>query len=133
MISNNSSYLESTPTAKEKALSTLSYLSLGILGLVLLLLGHGQTRFLKYHIYQSLFLGILFLLINYGSTTVFGLLFSLLALIPLLKSLSGQILPLLLTVLQAIELGVIVYSVITIWQNKYTWIKWVSAQIYKMI
>lgn len=121
------------PDNQAKTLCTLSYLSMGLLGLVVLLLGHGKSRFERYHFYQSLILGLIFLLVGQGSRIMIDLLASIFSFLPAFRNIILQVYYQLSYVLGLFGLGIIIYSVITIWQNKYTWIKWISAQVHRML
>jgi uncharacterized membrane protein len=132
---NRSQYsgLEPLPSTQEKVMATLSYGTLGIVGFILLLLRKAESRFLKYHIYQSILLGLLFLLLNSGTTMLLGLIVFIFSFAPKLQNAFMIGSYWLLNLLKALEFGLIIYCMITIWRNKYTWIVWVSAQIFKML
>ncbi|MDX1920172.1 MAG: hypothetical protein SFU25_05490 [Candidatus Caenarcaniphilales bacterium] len=120
-------------TIKDKIFSTLSYLSFGILGFVLLLLKQGESRFLRYHIYQSILLGLLFMFIPYGLNILFGFIQMALKLIPGAGIYGATAFYWINQVLFFIGFGILAYSIFGVWKNQYTWIKWISAQIYKML
>jgi uncharacterized membrane protein len=120
-------------SSKEKFLATLAYLSGGIIGFILLLLKKDETHFLKYHIYQSIVLGLVFLLLNSALAEVLSIISKLMFFSKSVQSGFVMATSWLLLFLQAAEFALIIYCMITVWRNKYTWIKWISAQIYKML
>ncbi|MDJ0625325.1 MAG: hypothetical protein QNJ31_03035 [Candidatus Caenarcaniphilales bacterium] len=121
------------PTTKEKILTTLSYFSFGIIGFVLLLIGEVKTHFMKYHVYQSILIGLLVMFLNYGIDILSGFSLDILGLIPGLQGYGVTIIVLLKNILHIAEFGMLIYCVIGIWRNQYTWIKWISEQIHRMI
>lgn len=121
------------PTTKEKVLSTFSYFSLGILGFVLLLLKQAETRFLKYHVYQSILIGLLVMFLNFGIDIILGFGLDILGFVPGAQSYGVLIFVWLKKLIYLAEFAVIVYCVIGIWRNQYTWVKWISEQIHRMV
>ena len=65
------------PNIKEKIGAAVAYLTLGVWGLVWLLISRkhyfDQKDFVKFHCYQSLFLGMLYLFIPQGIAILFSL------------------------------------------------------------
>ena len=51
-------------TVREKALTTLSYVTLGLFAFVLLILRQADTYFLRYHLYQSILVGLVYFLLG---------------------------------------------------------------------
>jgi uncharacterized membrane protein len=123
----------SQESTEDKIWATLTYLTAGILGFILLLLSKAQSRFLKFHIYQSILLSVLCLFGGQALGILFKLLGSLISLIPNLAN--GFILfqGLFFDALGVLLLALEVYCVITVWRNQYTLIKFVSDQIFKML
>jgi hypothetical protein len=69
------------PSTKDRVICGFSYLSLGMLGLIVYLLqqGKGQSRFFMFHFYQSIMCGLFWMMINWGLSAfgqVFGGLFA---------------------------------------------------------
>lgn len=68
------------PDLELKSMCVLSYLSTGILGLIYVLFSgkHRNSMFFKFHFYQSMLLGIIWMLLNMGAggliSTITGLL-----------------------------------------------------------
>ena len=121
------------PALIEKIIATLSYLTMGFVGFLWLLLGlftkSNLRPFLKYHIYQSIFLSLAYFLI----CAFLGLFLGLLSHIPLVGSIIMQItlmlnMPLIFE-FSAIQIGmyaIIFYLGFTCLQGQYSYIPWVS-------
>ena len=118
---------------KEKLFAVLTYLTGGIFGFLLLLINRSQTHFLRYHIYQSIVLGLVFMLLNATIGILLDLGVGILAFNKSFQQIALQISFWVIKVVQIIGVGVIIYCVLTLCRNQYTWIKWISAQIYKML
>ncbi len=116
-----------------KVLASLSYASWGIVGFILLILRKTEDHFLRFHVYQSLFLGIIFVLLKLASAELLSLLGVLLFFSKTLQTNFMLISGWFLQILNLAQIGLLLYCVITLWRNKYTWIKWISNQVYKMI
>jgi|688.fasta_scaffold00399_22 uncharacterized membrane protein len=117
---------------KEKLFGSLSYLTGGIFGFILLIINRGRSNFLRYHIYQSIVICLLFILLREAAK----FLFFVLTILPLPASADQviwKIMPWILEGILILYLGVIIYCVFTLCRNQYTWIKWISAQISKML
>ncbi len=121
------------PLPLEKIISALSYFTMGIVGFVWLVLGAilklGLRPFLRYHIYQSIFLSFLFFIISTGLTLILGLL----SYVPFIGGLIASITFLLSTpllgtfsILNLLFILFIGYLVITSFLGKYSYIPWVS-------
>lgn len=117
----------------EKIISIFSYLTCGIVGLAWLIFGAvmklSLRPFLKYHIYQSIFLSILYVLVS----MVLGLILHILGFIPYIQYLVGLITFLFQTAvifhLSIINIGVlsvIIYLCFGVLNNKYSYLPWVS-------
>lgn len=116
-----------------KILATLSYATWGIVGFILLILRKADERFLKFHVYQSLLLGLIFLLLNFALDEILSLLGALLFFSKSVQDgfmLAGAWL---MKILSLAQVGLLIYCMITLWRNKYTWVKWISVQIYRML
>ena len=127
---------EQEPLLLEKIIASLSYLTGGFIGFVWLVLGiitkNNLRPFLKYHVYQSIFLSIVFFLVS----TFVNLLLGILSYIPIIKNIVGQIAFFLSAPLIAnfslISLVIIIvelYLILGVLQNKYSYIPWVSDVI----
>lgn len=121
------------PLPLEKIISALSYFTMGIVGFVWLILGAilklGLRPFLRYHIYQSIFLSFLFFILSTGLTLIFGLL----SYIPFIGGLISTITFLIatplfgtLSILNILFVLFIGYLVLTSALGKYSYIPWVS-------
>ena len=66
------------PLPLEKIISALSYLTAGVVGFIWLILGAilklGLRPFLRYHIYQSIFLSFLFFIASIALSLILGIL-----------------------------------------------------------
>lgn len=128
------------PDTKEKTGCAITYLTLGIWGLVWLLMSrtpaYYQKDFVRFHCFQSIFIGILYMFLPQGVgilvtliMQIFSLFHSLLFVIQFLNST--------LSVLQyLINIGfltLIVYCVIFCFYGKYTNIPWISQLINRML
>jgi len=117
----------------EKVIAVLSYATAGIVGFVWFLIGHFTKQnlrpFLKYHIYQSIFLAVLFSVGFY----ILDILFKILSYIPIIKNIVFWlslpfIMPLLhgLTIVNIAVLILIVYLCVGVLLNRFSFIPWVS-------
>lgn len=85
-------YLENhKPFGIERIISALSYLTMGFVGFIWLIIAlirkTNLTTFLKYHIFQSIFISIGYVLL----CLIFGFMLNLLSFIPLINILAAQI------------------------------------------
>lgn len=121
----------------EKLISILSYFSFGIIGFIWIIIGalnkQNLKPFLRYHIYQSIFLSILFFIISHLIIFVLNIL----GFIPYLNALLGFIVYFLsvslisignlhLSIIQLLILGFLVYLSVGVYKNKYSYVPWVS-------
>ena len=128
------------PDTKEKIGCAISYMTLGIWGLIWLLVSktpsHFQKDFIRFHCYQSIFLGVLYMFIPYGVSILFHLVIQIIDLIPTLAPIS-QILHVIHGSIQSLitlgGLALIVYCVIFCLYGKYTNIPWISQVINRML
>ena len=125
--------MNSEPYPKEKIIAGTSYLTMGMVGFVWLILGlftKAKLRpFLQYHIFQSIFISLAFTVIS----LFLGWLSNLLSLIPIINKIVAQItflinMPFLFgySFLQTIIYTFVIYLAITSFMGKYTYIPWVS-------
>ena len=117
----------------EKIIAALSYLTSGLVGFVWLILGAilklGIRPFLLYHIYQSIFLSVLFFIVNLGLKIVLDILSA----IPLIGQLVSTLTFLFttsifggLSIINLAIFSVILYLTITSLMGKYSYLPWVS-------
>lgn len=120
----------------EKIIGIGTYLTAGFLGFIWIILAvmtkNTLKPFLRYHIYQSIFLSILYFLFS----TFVNLLLSILSYVPFVKILVGRIsfflsVPLVahLSIISLIILLIEIYLIIGVIKNKYSYIPWVSDVI----
>ena len=128
------------PDIKEKVGAAVAYLTLGIWGLVWLLISrttfYDQKSFIRFHCLQSIFIGMLFMFIPQGLSILFSLIIQIISFIPVLNSVSSMlhsIHGLIQTVVQIASLGLIIYCVVISLYGKYTNIPWVSQSINRML
>ena len=121
------------PFMIERIVSALSYITMGFVGFIYMLLGlftRAQLRpFTQYHIYQSIFISIAFFLLNY----ICGFILTILSYIPLINKLVAQITFLLnapivfaYSIIQIIVYGIIFYLAITSFLGIYSRIPFIS-------
>ena len=128
------------PDIKEKIGSAITYMTLGIWGLIWLLMSrtpaYYQKDFVRFHCFQSIFIGILYMFLPQGVGILFTLIMQILSLFhtPL------SIIQLLDSTLNALQhllnvglLMLIVYCVIFCLYGKYTNIPWISQMINRML
>lgn len=117
----------------ERIIAALSYITFGMVGFFWLLLAiftkNTIRPYLKYHIFQSIFLSIAFFLFS----ALLGLLMNILSFIPLVNQLIMQFtwylnMPLLFgySLINLIIFGIIFYLAFTSFQGQYSYIPWVS-------
>ncbi len=121
----------------EKIIAILSYFTFGIVGFVWVILGavtkQNLKPFLKYHIYQSIFLAILFFIVS----QVLILILNILGFIPFINaivlaityflSVPVIILPFLhLSIIQLALFIVVIYLSLGVLKSQYSYIPWVS-------
>ncbi|MBI2995477.1 MAG: hypothetical protein HYY52_02055 [Candidatus Melainabacteria bacterium] len=128
------------PTIKEKLGSAVAYLTLGIWGLIWLLISRknyfDQKDFVRFHCYQSLFIGMLYMFIPQGITILFSLIMQILSLIPGISFITGSLHVFHGLLQQAFYYGgliLIIYCVIFCLYGKYTNIPWISQLISRML
>ena len=128
------------PDVKEKIGAAIAYLTLGVWGLVWLLISRkhyfDQKDFVRFHCYQSLFLGMLYLFIPQGIAILFSLITQIFGLLPLLSALVEGlhiIHGMSQSVIHYGGLLLIIYCVIFSLFGKYTNIPWISQIINRML
>lgn len=133
MYNNNYRLNPDKPYFMEKLVSALSYLTMGFVGFIYLIIVILTKRtlkpFLKYHIFQSIFISI-----GYYLLTIFiGLVCNILLFIPLINKITTMILYYTTiniifgcSIIGLFVYAVLFYLVITSFQGKYSYIPWVS-------
>ena len=115
----------------ERIISALSYLSAGFVGgiwlIIAAIMGKSVTEFLRYHIFQSIFLSLAYFVI----TTLLGYLYVILVHIPLINLIPIFIntpisIAFNLSILQILTTSVILYLAITSFAGLYSYFPWVS-------
>lgn len=120
----------------EKIIGIGTYLTAGFIGFIWIILAVASKStlkpFLRYHIYQSIFLSILYFLFS----TFVNLLLNILSYVPFVKIVVGHIsfylsVPIIahLSIISLIILLVEIYLIIGVVKNKYSYIPWVSDVI----
>lgn len=125
-------YNYQSPLPIERIISALSYLTMGAVGFIWLILGAVMKQnlrpFIKYHIYQSIFLSLMFFIVS----SLLALVLNILSYIPIIKIAVAALTFLLTTpvfvfsVIEFVLLAFWAYLVITVIQGKYTFVPWVS-------
>ena len=128
------------PDTKEKIGAGISYLSLGIWGLVWLILSrknyYEQKDYVRFHCYQSIFIGILYMFIPQGLAILFSLLIQIIGLVPGINFVSKSfhvIHGILQTALHYGLLALVLYCVVFSLYGKYTNIPWISQMVNRML
>ena len=128
------------PDIKEKTGAVAAYLTLGIWGLIWLLISRrtyfDQKDFVRFHCFQSIFIGILYMFIPQGLAILFSLIIQIVTLIPgttfiihMLQLLHNS----LQSLISLAGLTLIVYCVIFCLYGKFTNIPWISQLINRML
>lgn len=126
----------SQPFMIERIVAALSYLTMGFAGFIWLILGlftkANLRPFMQYHIFQSIFISIAFVLLSY----IIGFLSNILSAIPVINRLVAQLtfllnMPLLLdfSIIQIVIYLFMIYLAVTSFLGKYTYVPYVSEII----
>lgn len=129
-------YSQNEPLLIEKIIASLSYITFGFVGFLWLLIGiltkNNLRPYLKYHIFQSIFIAIAYFLLS----AFIGLIMNILSVIPLVNQLVLQLTfylnaPLLFgfSLIQTVIYIIIIYLAITSFQGKYSYLPWISEII----
>ena len=125
------------PQLAERVISALNYLSMGAIGFVILVIAllsknKGVKCFLRYHIFQSMFISMGYFL----ASIILGAFLNVLSIIPFVNILVLRItfyfnMPLLFgfSFIQLLFYSVLFYLAFTSFQGKFTYIPWVSEII----
>ena len=123
----------SKPVMAEKVIATASYLTAGIIGFIwfciALITKNNLRPFLKFHVYQSVFLAIIYCLVS----SLISLILGILSYIPIIKNIVN-IFAFMFTVpiifhfslLNIAILALLTYIIVGIFQDKCSYIPWVS-------
>ena len=129
-------YVQNQPLLIEKIIASLSYITLGFVGFFWLLLGiftkNNLRPYLKYHIFQSIFISIAYFLLG----AFLGLIMNILSLIPVVNQLVLQLTfylnaPLLFgfSLIQTMMYALIIYLIVTSFQGQLSYLPWISEII----
>lgn len=128
------------PDIKEKTGAVAAYLTLGIWGLIWLLLSRrtyfDQKDFVRFHCFQSIFIGILYMFVPQGLAILFSLIIQVIGLIPATSIIINP-LHVVHGILQSLihygSLVLIIYCVMFCIYGKFTNIPWISQMINRML
>lgn len=129
-------YNETKPYMIERIVAALSYYTMGMIGFIWLLLGlftKARLRpFMQYHIFQSIFISIAFVLFS----MLVGFASNILGVIPFINKLVAQLIfyfnvPLIagFSITQIFVYGLLTYLAVTSFMGKYSYIPYVSEII----
>lgn len=121
------------PFLIERIVASLSYLTMGMAGFIWLIISlftKARLRaFLQYHIFQSIFLSLLFVVLS----MLVGILSNILSFIPFINKIVAQItfllnMPLIFeySLIQTVIYLLLLYLAFTSFMGKYSYIPWVS-------
>lgn len=124
---------EDTPFMVERIIAALTYLTMGMVGFIWLIIGlFTKARlkpFLQYHIFQSIFISLGFAVLS----ILIGWISNLLSFIPIINQIVAQItfwlnMPLIFdySLIQALIYLFLIYLAVTSFIGKYSYIPWVS-------
>ncbi len=122
-----------TPYMIERIIAALTYLTMGMVGFIWLIIGlFTKARlkpFLQYHIFQSIFISLAFAVLS----IFIGWLSNILSFIPIINRIVAQItfllnMPLIFdySLLQSVIYVLLIYLAITAFIGKFSYIPWVS-------
>lgn len=128
------------PNIKEKFGAAVTYLTLGIWGLIWLLISgknyFDQKDFIRFHCYQSIFVGLLYMFIPQGFAILFSLIIQIIGLIPIASPITNG-LHAFHGILQSIFhyglLALIIYCVVFSLFGRYTNIPYISQIANRML
>ena len=130
-------FSQTEPLLLEKVIASLSYITASAVGFIWLLIAiftkNNIKPFLKYHIFQSIFLSIAFWLAN----KLLELIMSIFSIIPFLKKISfaisywlgASLIPHAPSIIDSIIYFIIFYLAITSFMGQYSYLPWVSEII----
>lgn len=125
--------MRETPFMIERVVASLSYLTMGMVGFIWLIAGlftgARLKPFLQYHIFQSIFLSLAFVVIS----MFIGFISNFLSIIPLINKIVAQVtfwlnMPLIFnySLIQSVIYVFLIYLAVTSFMGKYSYIPWVS-------
>lgn len=124
---------DNTPYLIERIIASLSYMTMGMVGFIWLIIGlftkASLKPFLKYHIFQSIFISL-----GFAVLSIFvGLVSNILSFIPFINKLVAQInfllnMPLIFdySILQTVIYVFLIYLAVTSFAGKFSYIPWIS-------
>ncbi len=126
----------SEPFLIERIVAALSYLTMGFAGFIWLILGlftkANLRHFMQYHIFQSIFISIAFVLLSY----IISFLSNILSVIPFINKIVAQLtfllnMPVLydFSIIQVIIYMFLIYLAVTSFMGKYSYVPYVSEII----
>lgn len=125
---------------KERLGTAAAYLTLGIWGFIWLLISqrdsYSQKTFIKFHCFQSIFIGILYMFVPQGIAILFSLITQIIGLIPGTTFITSPIHVIHGILQQIIHYGslvLVIYCVIFCLLGKYTNIPLISQMINRML
>ena len=124
---------DNTPYLIERIIASLSYMTMGMVGFIWLIIGlftkASLKPFLKYHIFQSIFISLGFAILS----IFVGWVSNILSFIPFINKLVAQInfllnMPLIFdySILQTVIYVFLIYLAITSFAGKFSYIPWIS-------
>lgn len=127
---------QAKPYVIERIVAALTYPTTGIIGVIWLILGmitkSAPRKFTLYHIYQSIFLSLAYIILDY----LVRILSNMLSFIPFINRIVAQLLywfnmPVLIgySIIQVFIYSVLIYLVITAFMGKYSYLPFVSNNI----
>ena len=128
------------PDLKEKIGASATYLTLGIWGFIWLLISrkhyYDQKDFIRFHCFQSIFIGILYMFVPQGLAILFSLIIQIIALIPgttIITEPLHVIHGLIQSFIHYGSIVLVIYCVIFCLYGKYTNIPWISQMTNRML
>lgn len=124
---------DNTPYLIERIIASLSYMTMGMVGFIWLIIGlftkASLKPFLKYHIFQSIFISL-----GFAVFSIFvGWVSNILSFIPFINKLVAQInfllnMPLIFdySILQTVIYVFLIYLAVTSFAGKFSYIPWIS-------
>ncbi len=129
-----------TTEIKERLGTAAAYLTLGIWGFIWLLISrrdyYSQKTFIRFHCFQSIFIGILYMFVPQGIAILFSLIVQIIGLIPGTAFITSPIHVIHGILQQIIHYGslvLVIYCVIFCFFGKYTNIPLISQMINRML
>lgn len=129
-------FSQTQPLLIEKIIASLSYMTMGLVGFIWLLIGiftkSNLRPYLKYHVFQSIFISIAYFL----ASALLGLIMTILSIIPFVNQIVLRLTfyfnaPFIIgfSLIQLVVYAVILYLVITCLQGQYSYLPYISEII----